>query len=228
MSKKFLLVTLLVSLVALGGCGMAGRAHMKISPSVKKVAVVSLAVSDWGGSVKGDSISTTSVHGLMRDATVGMLTYTERELKNHWKVERVGEFITNRKYRKAAEDIRVSTYSPVVRGREMPLFGPGFKKGDITQQKARDLCAALHVDAVVLVFSEWTVKTGGFIPMTKAVSKNVVSFWNKKGEKIYFRRIDIAGRKPIGAMGIKAVNKGTIKQWTWGYETALKRMFAAI
>lgn len=228
MSKKFLLVTVVISLVALGGCGMVGRAHMKISPAVKKVAVVSLAVSDWGGSVKGDSISTTSVHGLMRSATLGMLTYAESELRQHWKVERVGAFITNRRYQRAAEDIRVATYSPVVRGREMPLFGPGFKKGDITPQKARNLCVALHVDAVVLIFSEWTVKTGAFIPTTKAVSKNVVSFWNKKGEKIYFRRIDVVGRRPIGAMGIKAVNKGTIKQWTWGYETALKKMFAAI
>lgn len=228
MSKKVLCVAVLFSLVALTGCANRFKANLKNNPAVKKVAVVSLAVSDWGGTVNHDSVGKDSVGHLMQQATGRMIVYTEKELAKHWKVKDVKTFVTNPKYRKAAEDIQVSTYSPVVKGREMPLFGAGFKKGDITPEKAKTLCSALGVDAVVLVFSEWTAQTGGFVPLTKAVSKNVVSFWDSKGEKIFYRRIDVQGAKPLGAMGIKAVNSTTIAQWTNGYESALNKMLVAL
>jgi hypothetical protein len=226
MWKKALLIALLSS-IALVGCS-APKANLKNNPALKKVAVVSLAVSDWGGTVNTNSVGRESVGNLMQNATVKMIALTEKELANHWQVKKVETFIGDAKYRKAAEDIRVSTHSPIIKGKEMPLFGAGFKRGDITPEKAKELCAALGVDAVVLVFSEWTAVTGGMVPITKALSKNVVSFWDSKGEKIYFRRIDIQGRKPLGAFNVKAVNQETINQWSDGYEEALKKMFAML
>ncbi|MFA5516953.1 MAG: hypothetical protein WDA20_11765 [Desulfuromonadales bacterium] len=228
MLKKISIVAALMAMVSLVGCASTPRAALKNNPAVKKVAVVSLAVSDWGGTVNSSSVGNESVGSLMQDATGKMLSITEQELAKHWQVKKVNTFITDAKYRKAAVDTRAAIYAPVAQGKGMPIFGAGFKKGDVTPEKARELCAALGVDAVVLVFSEWTARTGGMIPITKAVSKNVVSFWDRKGQKIYFRRIDVQGRKPLGAMGVKAVNRGTIEQWTGGYEEALQKMFAML
>ncbi len=226
MLKRIVILALFIPLLALAGC--APKAKLKANPDLKKVAIVSLAVSDWGGSVNANSIGSESVRTLVQNATGKMLTFTERELGNIWQVKRVDSFITDSQYRKAAADIRVSVHSPRLDGKEMPLFGAGFKKGDITPEKAKNLCKTLDVDAVVLVFSEWTTATGGYVPTTKARSKNVVAFWDKHGKKIYFRRIDVQGRKTIGAFNIKAVNRETIEQWTDGYEEALRRMFASL
>jgi hypothetical protein len=227
MLKRIAILAFLFPLLALAGCA-APKAKLKNNPNLKKVAIISLAVSDWGGSVNANSIGSESVRTLVQNATGKMLTFTERELANFWQVKRVDSFITDSQYRKAAADIRVSVHSPRVNGKEMPLFGAGFKRGDITPEKAKNLCKTLGVDAVVLVFSEWTTATGGMVPITKARSKNVVAFWDKRGEKIYFRRIDVQGRKPIGAFNIKAVNRETIEQWTDGYEEALRKMFASL
>jgi hypothetical protein len=227
MWRKALSVVLLSSLT-LVGCSATPKANLKNNPAVKKVAVVSLVVSDWGGTVDRDSVGRQSVGGLMQNATGKMIAVTEKELAKHWQVRKVDTFINDAKYRNAAEDVRVGIYAPVIKGKEMPLFGAGFKKGDITAEKAKTLCAALGVDAVVLVFSEWTAKTGGVVPITKALSKNVVSFWDSNGEKIYFRRIDVQGKKPLGAFNVKAVNQETINQWSDAYEEALQKMFAML
>ncbi|MBE0595657.1 MAG: hypothetical protein IH614_00145 [Desulfuromonadales bacterium] len=229
MLKKGLLVVALLSFSLSVGCSSrAPKAQLKNNPSLKKVAVVSLAVSDWGGTVSSSSVGRDSVGNLVQNATGTMIASTEKELAKHWQVRKVDTFITDANYRKAAEQLRVSLYTPVINGKEMPLFGAGFKKGDITPDKAKTLCAALGVDAVVLVFSEWTVKTGGVVPLTKAVSKNIVSFWDSEGQKIFFRRIDVQGKKTLGAMGIKAVNQETIGEWTGGYEEALQKMLAVL
>jgi hypothetical protein len=228
MQKRLWLAGLLVLLLGLTGCVAVGKAKLKGNPELKKVAVVSLAISDWGQSVDSGSIGGTSVAALMQGSTAKMLAFTEKTLAEHWQVREAKTFVAEAGYRKAAEDIQVSVYSPVFKKKTMPLFGPAFKKGDITPEKARQLCTTLKVDAVVLVFSEWTQATGSVVPMTKAKTKNVVSFWDKNGVKIYHRRIDMQGKNPLGAFGIKAVTNETINQWTGSYEVALSEMFKSL
>ncbi|MBW6510902.1 MAG: hypothetical protein K0A93_02130 [Desulfuromonadaceae bacterium] len=228
MQQRLSLVVFLMFLLLLTGCAGAVKANLKGNPELKQVAVVSLAISDWGGSVDSNSVGGHSVSSLMQGATAKMLAVTEKTLSEHWQVVAVKTFITSKGYRKAAEDIKVSVYSPIITKKEMPLFGPGFKKGDITPEKARELCKTLKVDAVVLVFSEWTQATGGFVPLTRAKTKNIVSFWDKNGDKIFYRRIDMVGKKVLGGLGIKAVNKETINEWTDSYTTSLEKMFKSL
>jgi hypothetical protein len=216
-------------LLGLTGCAaIIGKSKIKGNPELKKVAIVSLAISDWGQSVDSGSIGGTAVATLMQGSTAKMLALTEKTLAEHWQVRGAKTFVAEAGYRKAAEDIRVSVYSPIFGKKTMPLFGPAFKKGDITAEKARELCTTLKVDAVVLVFSEWTQATGSVVPTTRAKTKNVVSFWDKNGEKIFYRRIDMLGKKPLGAFGIKAVTNETINQWTDSYEVALGEMFKSL
>jgi hypothetical protein len=66
------------------------------------------------------------------------------------------------------------------------------------------------------------------VPMTKAVSKNIVSFWDKDGQKIFTRRVDMLGNKPLGAMGLKVVNQETINEWTDTYKRSVTRIVREI
>jgi hypothetical protein len=230
--RRLWFVGLVVLVLGLTGCGainkITSKSKIKGNPDLKKVAVVSLAISDWGQSVNSGSIGGTSVATLMQGSTAKMLAFTEQTLAEHWQVREAKTFVAEAGYRKAAEDIQVSVYSPIFKKKVMPLFGPAFKKGDITPEKARGLCKTLKVDAVVLVFSEWTQATGSMVPTTRAKTKNIVSFWDKNGEKIFYRRIDMVGKNPLGAFGIKAVTGETINQWTDSYEVALSEMFKSL
>jgi hypothetical protein len=232
MQKRLWFFGLVVLLLGLTGCAainkITAKSRIKGNPDLKKVAVISLAISDWGQSVNSGSVGRNSVASLMQGSTAKMLAFTEQTLAEHWEVRKAKTFVAETGYRKAAEDIRVSVYSPIFKKKAMPLFGPAFKKGDITPEKSRELCKTLKVDAVVLVFSEWTQATGSMVPTTRAKTKNVVSFWDKNGEKIFYRRIDMVGKNPLGAFGIKAVTSETINQWTDSFELALNEMFKSL
>ena len=98
----------------------------------------------------------------------------------------------------------------------MPVFttiSRELKGGVVNPETAKALCKTLKVDAIVLIFSEWTVKQGGFVPITKAVSKNVFTMWDRDGNMIAKKRIDKMGTKTLGALGLKAVNADTINEW---------------
>lgn len=227
MKKYYWFIGMLILLLGVTGC-VATKANLKENTGLKKVAVVSLAVSDWGGTVDSGSVGGTSVGTLMQGGTGEMLDHIEKLLAERWQVKKAKTFVATAGYRKAAEDIHVDVYSPRFKKKEMVLFGTGFKKGNITPEKARELCRMLKVDAVVLVFSEWTQATGGFVPITRAKTKNVVSFWDKNGEKIYYRRIDMNGEHVLGGFGIKAVTHDTIDEWINSYALSLNKMFKSI
>jgi hypothetical protein len=219
-----------LSLLLIGCAASVG--NLSQNQSVKKIAVVSLAVSDWGGSVSHNSIpGKDPVLQLIDKATLDMLTHVENELSSRWEVKRAASFVGSKNYRKEAAGDVLTVLVPTIKGQRMPVFteiSGEIKKGDLDPAKARALCKALQVDAVVLVFSEWTAKTGGVVPMTKAVSKNIVSFWDKDGQKIFMRRVDMTGTKPLGAMGLKVVNQGTISEWTDTYRKSVTRILQEI
>lgn len=229
MQKHLWYTGLLVLILGMTGCATTGKANINGTSDLQRVAVVSLAISDWGQSVDSGSIGSTSAGALMQGSTAKMLAFTEKTLAEHWQVREAKTFVTDEaSYREVAEDIQVSVYSPIFKEKKMPLFGKSFKKGDITPEKASELCRMLKVDAVVLVFSEWTHAVGRIVPITRAKTKNVVSLWNKNGEKIFYRRIDVQGKNVLGAFGIKAVNSETINEWTDSYEMSLSEMFKSI
>jgi hypothetical protein len=231
MKKILFNLACLILVLQLIGC-TASVGNLRENQAVKKVAVVSLSVSDWGGSVSSQSITAQDpVMKLIDKQTVEMLTHLENELSARWEVKRASSFIDNKSYRKEAAESVLTVLVPSLKGQKMPVFttvSGALKKGDIEPDKAKALCKALQVDAVVVVFSEWTAKTGGVVPMTKAVSKNIVSFWDKDGQKIFTRRVDMLGNKPLGAMGLKVVNQETINEWTDTYKRSVTRIVREI
>jgi hypothetical protein len=223
--KRFLMV-LLAGIVALQmGCGggASGAKSLKALPQIKKVAVVSLSMSDWGGSVRGGGAG-ANIEKTLQDATNKMLTDTEGRLAKQYKVVKAAKFIGNKAYKKQQLERTLNVYVPVVKGKKLGVFtqdSRSIKRGDLEPAKARALCKALGVDGVFLIFSEWTVKTGGFIPLTKAVSKNIVSLWDAQGQKVFTRRVDKMGSRTLGAMGVKAVTPETVNEWTGTYLQSL-------
>ncbi len=225
--KKVLLLSMSV-LLALSLVGCAGKQiSLREKPSLKKMAVVSLSVSDWGGSVKYGSVGNTSVNKLIEKATQDMLAYSEQTLSKRWEIKPAASFISGKAYQKEAVSSGLDVFVPTVKGKAMPLFTNGsgqIKRGDLVPAKAKALCRCLDVDAVVLVFSEWTYRTGVFVPLTKALSKNIVSVWDKNGTKLAMRRVDKMGTKTLGAMGIKAVNETTINEWVDTYKSSFSQI----
>lgn len=93
---------------------------------------------------------------------------------------------------------------------------------------AADLCQALGVDLIALVYSEWATKTGGFIPVTKPLTKNVMGIFDSQGRRIFKDRKDNVGRKTLGAFGRAVVDEDTINQWVGSYEDGMTRILGEI
>ena len=226
MKRTMVILVGLVLSLQLQACATK-QASLRKNPAIKKVAVVSLSVSDWGGSVQANNVSRTSANKLIQDSINSLLTYTERELGTRWEVRKAATFVGNGSYRKQGVDSALTVYVPRLKGKDMPVFtnvSREIKRGDLDAARARALCKTLQVDAVVLVFSEWTAKTGGFVPITKAVTKNIVSVWDAQGKKLAMRRVDTMGAKPLGALGIKTVNQTTIAEWTDTYKRSITQI----
>jgi len=199
--------------------------------SIKKVAIVSFTVSDVAGSVRSGSVGSTSVPTLIKNTVNGMLNDAEKKLGKKWAVTKVSGFIDNAVYRKAGVPKTLSVFVPKVNGRDMPVFtevSKEIKGGQLDPQKAKQLCKALNVDAVILIFSEWSAKTGSFVPTTKAITKNVFTVWDKNGEQVIKKRVDTVGKKTLGAGGIKAVNKETIGEWHESYKVSLDKIISSL
>ena len=230
MKRNFISV-LILFVMALSGCVASSMGPKGDLSSVKRVAVVSFSVSDWGGSVKYGSVGKTPVHKLLESAVNKMLTDTEEMLSQKWSVVKAETFVKESKYQRLGVEKTLSVYVPKVKGKEMAVFtqvSGEIKSGKIDPQTAINLCKALSVDGVVLVFSEWTTKTGGMIPMTKAVTKNVVTIWDKNGRLASKKRVDNMGRKALGGFGVKAVNENTITEWCASFNTAMGKIVSSI
>ncbi len=199
--------------------------------SFKKVAIVSFTVSDVAGSVRVGAVGSQSVPELIRSAINGMLNDAEKKLGKKFQVAKVSGFIDNGAYRKAGVPKTLTVTVPRLNGKDMPVFtevSKEIKAGDLEPGKAKQLCAALNVDAVVLIFSEWSAKTGSFVPTTKAITKNVFTVWDKSGKQVFKKRVDTTGKKTIGASHVKAVNKETINEWRDSFNTSMDKIVSAL
>lgn len=223
--KPAILYSLLIaSLFVLSSLALA-------APKLTNVAVVSLTVSDVGGSVQGGSVGSTPVSKLISAAVSEMLNDAETKLGGKWTVVKASSFIDNADYRKASVEKTLTVYVPRINGKEMPVFtqvSKEIKGGILDADKAKQLCKALNVDGVVLIFSEWASKTGGFVPTTKALSKNILTIWDGSGNKVFTKRVDKLGEKTLGVGGIKAVNEETINEWRDSYNRSLDEIIKSL
>jgi len=214
----------------LSGCVASTSGKIDTS-SISRIAVVSMSISDWGGSIKMGGVGTTPVAKLMAKTANKMLTDTEEKLGSKWQVVKASSFVGSGNYQKLGTEKTLSVIVPKVNGKEMAVFtqvSKEIKGGQIAPQIAMNLCKALKVDAVALVFSEWTVKTGGIVPMTKAVTKNIFTIWDANGKQLTKKRVDMMGSKSLGAFGVKAVNENTISEWHASYDKAMNKILASI
>ena len=231
MRKNILNMLTVYMMAALVGLVPGSLAFGGEGSSIKKVAIVSFSISDVAGTVRVGSVGAKSVPDLIRSTVNGMLNEAEKKLGRKWKVTKVGSFIDNAGYRKAGVPKTLSVFVPKVNGRDMPVFtevSKEIKGGQIEPEKAKQLCRALNVDAVVLIFSEWSSKTGGFVPTTKAITKNVLTVWDSTGRQVIKKRVDTVGKKTLGASGIKVVNDKTIGQWRDSYDTSMDKIISSL
>lgn len=197
----------------IGGCV---KPSLKAQKEVRKVAVVSFALNDWGDNsavrVGGDSASggfgnsfKTQREAIQR-ATDQLLPKTEARLAEQWQVKKASSFVASNSYRSLTVAKTLDAYVPEVAGTPLGVFkqnSMALKKARLEADTAKALCKSLGVDAVFVIFSEWTTTTGSQVPITRPFSKNVISVWDKNGQEIFVRRVDQMGKVVIGGAGAK-------------------------
>jgi len=214
-------ISALVIFVLLATAGsLVGPADARAQPSKTKVAVVTLTVNNFGGALEwghGDQLIPT---------TMGeMLEIAETALAGRWTVKPAADFVADKDYRALSIGrVKSGLFAPTVNGQEMPSFTDDrgdVIKGRLDQSTAQELVRLLDVDAVVLIYSEWAIATGRVIPTSKPLAKNCVSMYDGSGKQLFYGRMDVMGKKTLGAMGRVSLNEETIHHWSEAFSRGL-------
>ena len=88
------------------------------------------------------------------------------------------------------------------------------------------LAAITGADFMLVIYSEWAVKTGSFVPTSKPLTKNVVSIFNAAGKQVFKGRLDKMGPKTLGAFATVYVDEETIDYWANAYKDSIAAMYA--
>lgn len=199
-------------------------------PSEKKIAVVALSVNDWSNSLLSAGFNPDTAR-LIDENMLAMLEATEKTLGQYWTVVKAEEFIGDEAYRKLSiGHVKEGLYAPKIDEQELPSFTEKRKeiiKSVLTKETAQSLCQALKVDVIVVIYSEWAVAQGSFVPTNKALAKNCVAMYSSSGKKLFFAREDIKGKTTLGAMGRIALNEETIGEWVEAYKTGFQQIVEA-
>ena len=110
----------------------------------------------------------------------------------------------------------------------MPLFSKNRKqmvKARIDKKVAQGLAEVTGADFLMIIYSEWAVATGSWVPTSKALTKNVLSIYDSKGKQVYKNRVDQMGTHTLGGAGRVVVNESTIDEWVESYKTGITKMF---
>ncbi len=212
------------TMVACGGG--ASRPSVASQQQGKKVAIVSVSANNYANSLQGWNSAATS--DLMGSRLNTMLQFAEAEFGKRWTVVPATEFVGKDEVRKQAGPPR-EVGLPKLGDQQLLLQADDRDQligAELSPAKAKALVSATGADLLVVIYSEWGVKTGGFIPTSKALTKNVVSVYDGAGQQIYHGRKDVVGEKTLGALGNVAVNDETIEQWVESYKQGLTQLFA--
>ena len=220
MSKKLLLNVVFVAMVLflLAGCKTAQQSAMNAKSDLSSVAVVSFAVNNYGAFGSNGVINPALINSTMPK----LLQKTEAILAEKLTVKPATSFVSNQDYRALSiGQVKSGLFAPVINGSVLPSFSENRKdivKGVLQPETAKQLCQHLGVDAIVLVYSEWMIDSGKFIPTMKALTKNCFAMYSKDGRKLFYDRKDMRGEKIIGGAfaGVR-INKDTIDQWLNAY-----------
>jgi hypothetical protein len=190
-----------------------------------KIAVVSIAANNFGGSLQGWNSASTS--DLMTSRVAKMLAAAESKLGTKWTVIPADRFVGKESFQKhkgASFDVGLAKLP----NGTLPVFAADrdqLIKARLTPAQVQGLATATGADLLVVIYSEWAVATGKFIPTAKALTKNVVSIYSAAGAQVFHARRDQIGTKSLGAFGRVSVTEETIDQWVGSYEVALASLF---
>ena len=191
----------------------------------KSIAIVSLSANNYGGSLQG--WNSANSYSLMGSRLNTMLTHTEEHLEKDWKVVKAESFVAKAEYQKLAGKQR-KLGLPSFGKSIMPLMANNRKemvKARLTKDKAVALTKITGTDFIMVIYSEWAVKTGKFVPTSKALTKNVISVYNKQGKQVFSGRKDQVGAKTLGFSGSVVVDENTINQWVDAYVAGINKLF---
>jgi hypothetical protein len=224
-NKSFGLFLSIAFFALLAGC-VTAAATKKPSAPINKVALVSLSVSNWHGMVSGTA-GDAKAEELINSTLAGLVTSTESKLSGFFRVTKASGFIGNAGYRSHGVKNELGLMLPKVSGMSFPVFSKSNDDviaANLTPEVAKKLCAELQVDAVVVVYSEWATAQGQFVPVSKALAKNVVTVWDRSGNLVFNQRVDEMGDAVIGGPYVTVVNVGTIKQWSLAYNKSFDQI----
>ena len=191
-----------------------------------KIAVVSIAANNYGDKLQGWNSEDTSE--LMSSRLNAMLEVTETTFSADWDVVPASTFASKPEFLALAGEQR-DVGLPMIDDVLMPLFSIDRKeliKATVGPEVALALLEVTGADFLLIVYSEWTLKSGNFIPTNKAMTKNVFSVYDDTGEKVFKARLDKVGKKTLGAMGRVYVDADTIDQWSNSYNESVVALYA--
>lgn len=225
---RYTLSISLGTLVLASACG--GAVHNRSAldayrTSKAKVALVSLSVNDYANILKSNNLSGSDVDALIDRKLGEMVTLTEQKLSNHFSVMPAADFGAQDSFQQLSSGTPFEVFRPEVEGKPLPIFAASrgeLIKSEMTPDRAKQIAEALGVDMVAVIYSEWQVKTGGFVPTTKPLTKTVLSIYDKSGEQLYGLRKDQVGSRNVGAFNAAAINEDTISAWVDAYDKALQ------
>lgn len=215
-----------MALAAVMTAGCVKKAEVKAPAApIKSVALVSFSVSNWMGMLSGTSGSDAKAAQLIGSTLSDLLAQTEGKLSGVFQVSRLSGFAGSPAYRGLASKAQIDALTPKVGGQPLPFFvsdKDDLLKASLPADTAKKLCAALKVDAVVVVFSEWGASQGHFVPTKRALAKDIVAVYDRSGNQVFYKRVDETGSGVLGGPYAAIVaNEGTIKQWADTYMKAL-------
>ena len=187
----------------------------------KKIAVISISANNFGNSLQGWNSADTKE--LMAGRLNQMLDHTEQLLSKDWTVVKAATFAEKPDYQALAgeqRDVGLPRFGKV----SMPLFSKDrnqLVKAAINKEVAEKLAKAIGADFLLIVYSEWAVATGKFVPTSKALAKNVVSVFDAGGNQVYSDRKDVVGERTLGGMGQVHVDAKSIDQWVDAYKSGV-------
>lgn len=193
----------------------------------KSIALVSLSANNYSNSLQGWNKANTS--DLMSSQLNEMVAITEELFSEGWTVIKTDSFVNKPEFQALAGEQR-DVGLPTVNGQSMPLLSKNRKqmvKASIDKDIAASLAEVTGADYFLIIYSEWAVATGKFVPTSKSLAKNVVSIFNAEGKQVYKGRRDSMGNKTIGSFNKVAVNEETIGQWVIAFETGITKLYTA-
>lgn len=225
MPRRLAAVLALVAAAGLIACGGASFQSVRTATSGQSIAVVSLAINDYGDSLQGWNDTRTS--DLMTSRAAAMVQMAEERLAAHWgTVVPAASFAADPRLQQmaTAHDVAVPFYDGV------PLPTLARDRGALVGTRlAPDQTAALAeitgADLFVVIYAEWGVVTGGFVPTSKALSKNVVSICDAAGQQRWQARKDTRGDRTLGAFGRVVVDENSVDEWVDAYGEGLDLLF---